>query len=365
MSKQEELKAIWKAAGYPAAGKLWEILKKNGVSRSFTRKEVDTYIASQAVSQLHHKPVKQKHSHITTTSPGVFYNVDLLDMTDVAGANGGNKWLLLCIDTFSRRAVIVPLKNKTAATTADALKQAFREMGKIPQVVLSDQGSEFKGATASFLSRNHVLHRVAEVGDHNRLGLVDRFSQTVKRWIAKHMTHEQTRKYLDVLPGMLKVYNESPHSVFGELSPNEAWKFPMETRHIHYERIQKGLKKKTGSKRQATLEVGDTVRILALKSVFDKGYRVKFSLTTHKIVAKQGLNYVLDNGKFYRASRLLRVAEEDAQPVEDVAKKARKERRRDVILQTEGIKQSNRREGLRSRVPTEQVEDVRYGRVHW
>ena len=361
----ELIQTVWEENGFPSGAKLWSILKKQGLTKGVNRNQVDALIAGKAVSQLHHRPVKKKHSHISTTAPGVMFNADLLDMTPYARANHGVKWICLCIDVFTRRAAAVGMNNKTAPVAADALKQCFSMLSdKPPNILLTDQGSEWAGNTARMLDKMKVIHKKAEVGDHNRLGLIDRFSQTVKRWIAKLMTHKQTQAYIDKLPELITRYNASPHSSLGDMSPDEAWKYPSEARNIHYNKIQHALNGKRGKKEIA---IGDSVRVLNLKKVFDKGYHVKYSLTPHKVVEKKGLNYILENGRFYRAARLLKVPppEEEVEPPKDVSKKARQVRRKEVILQTEGIVQSNRRSGLRERKPQSQLEDVRYGRVRY
>jgi len=363
MSQIGELKEIWKEHGFPSASRLWKILQQQGLTSRFNRGDVEKYIAGQKVNQLHRRPVRTKYSHITTTDRGIMYCIDLLDMTAYSHDNGGVKWLLLCIDIFSRRAAIVGVKNKTAGLVADALEVAIKELGMIPKVILSDMGSEFKGATAKFLVNNKIIHRLADVGDHRRLGIVDRFSGIVKSWIARHMTYHQTKKYIDVLPKLVEKYNSAPHSSLGGMSPDEAWEFPREARNYHYEKIQRGLKGKV----KGGIDVGDWVRVLKLKGVFDKGYHIKYSLVTHQVVEIKGLNYILDNGRFYRAARLQKVPppeEEEAAPV-DVARQARKSHRVAVKLKTEGIEEVNVRRSNRERRPTDQVEDVRYGKIKY
>lgn len=361
----EKVKKIWERNGFPGAARLWEILKKNGLSREYKRADIVKYIGSQKVSQLHSRPVKVKHSYITTTAPGVMFCIDLLDMTAYSHDNGGMKWLLLCIDIFTRAAAIIPVKNKTAPVVAEALEEACIYLGAIPKIILSDQGSEFKGATAKFMDKNNIIHKMAEVGDHNRLGLVDRFSGVVKGWIAKFMTYHQSKRYVDDLPDMVKQYNNSPHSSLGGLTPTEAWKYPSAARDYHYEKIVKGLSKHGKSK--GAIAVGDWVRIMKLRDVFHKGYKVRFSLTPHRVVKINGLNYTLDNGKFYRAARLLKIPppEEEAADLEDVAEKARVVHRTKVKLKTEGIEPQNVRRSNRERKPESQVEDVRYGKINW
>jgi transposase InsO family protein len=366
--KEAELKKIWKENGFPSASRLWAILRQRGLHADYNKSEVVKYIAKQDVTQLHHKPVKAKYSHISTIAPGIMYCIDLLDMSAYGRYNGGIKWLLLCIDIFSRVAAVVPVQNKTAVLVSEALKKACKEIGGFPKVILSDQGSEFKGATEKLLKDNSILHRLADVGDHRRLGIVDRFSAIVKGWVAKYMTYNQTKSYVDELPEMVSNYNKAPHSSLGGMSPNEAWMDENKARDYHYERIKKGM---TGKKNKNGIAVGDWVRVLKLRGVFDKQYNVKFSLTTYQVVDIKGLNYFLDNGKFYRAARLLKVPppeEEASAPVRDVGKEARRERKRELILQQEGVDpvaNPELRRSARERKPSSQLEDVRYGKVKY
>ena len=369
MDKKQQLLEIWEKNGFPSTARLWAILRQLGLDADYNKKEIEKYIAGQSVSQLHHRPVRTKHSHITTTAQGVMYCIDLLDMTAYSRDNDGVKWLLLVIDIFSRVAVIVGVKNKTAPIVAKALEEAFDQFGQYPQVILSDQGSEFKGATSKFLAENKIIHRLADVGDHRRLGIVDRFSGVVKNWIAKYMTYHQSKRYIDALPDLLENYNSAPHSGLGGLTPNDAWDHPSRAREYHYQKIQKAFAAQKKGKKGKAIEVGDWVRVLKLRAVFDKGYNVKYSLTPHKVVDIKGLNYVLDNGRFYRAARLLKVPapeETAAAPVVDVGKEARRERKKELLLQQDGVdpvKHPEIRRSARERKPTYQVVDEDGNRI--
>ncbi len=359
MSKLDEL---WSEHGFPGANRFLGILKQNGIK--ITRAQVDAYIEKQKTAQLHRRRARHVNTPMMTTSPGVIYQADLLDVTPFSHDNMGAKWLLVCINLFTRRAAVISMKNKTAATCLEALKEAFDELGAEPLVLHTDQGSEFKGVVEAYLKKNKINHRQNEVHDHRALGIVDRFCGVVKLWIAKYQTHKQSKKYINALEGFIEKYNNTPHSSLGEFTPNEALHYPRDIRNIFYARVQKAMSKKVGKKQQ--LQIGDHVRVLKIKGIFDKGYHVKYSLGVHTIVDIKGLNYILDNGKFYRADRLRKVPKpEDEEEVVDVARAGRKAHRTEVLLKTEGIAQSNRRAGLRERRPTEQVEDKRYGKIKW
>jgi transposase InsO family protein len=358
MSKLDDL---WKENNFPGANRFLELLKHKGIKA--TKSQVDAYIDAQKTAQLHRRPARHVNTPITTTNPGVIYQADLLDVTPFAHDNMGAKWLLVCIDVFTRRASVVSMKNKTAATCLEALKEAFDDLGEPPLVLHTDLGSEFKGAVEAYLKKHNIRHRQNEVHDHKTLGIVDRFCGIVKLWIAKYQTHSQSQKYIHALDGFVKKYNNSPHSNLGEFTPNEALRYPRDIRNVFYGRVQDAMNKKRGKSK--VLAVGDYVRILKIKGVFDKGYHVKYSLGVHRIVSINGLNYTLDNGKFYRVDRLRKVPKPDEEAVVDVARAGRKAHRTEVLLKTDGIVQSNRRSGLRERAPASYVEDAKFGRVKW
>jgi transposase InsO family protein len=363
----DQIHEIWQSNGFPSVSRLWKILQQQGLTNKYNLAEIHEYIEGQNTTQLHKKPARVGYSPITTTNRGIMYCIDLLDMSAYSHDNNGMKWLLLCIDIFSRRAAIRCVKNKTANLVSEALQECIDDLGIVPKVILSDQGSEFKGATGKLLEKLDIIHRTAEVGDHRRLGIVDRFSGVVKLWIAKFMTYNQTKRYVDELPVLLENYNKSPHSSLGGMTPNEAWNYPHEARDYHYEKIKKALKQT--KLKSNVIRVGDHVRVLKLKQVFDKGYHIKYSMTPHKVVDIKGLNYFLENGRFYRLARLRKIpapthpGEENAPA--DVAKQARTTHRVAVKLKTDGIEPSNLRRSNRERKPTEQVEDVRYGRIKY
>jgi len=111
---------------------------------------------------------------------GIFWQADLLDMSKYANKNGGNRWILIVIDIFDRRAYARAMKNKTAKETATAFEEIIKESTRVPMHLLTDSGSEFKGELQKLLDKNKISHRMADPGDHNLLGVIDRFSKTLK-----------------------------------------------------------------------------------------------------------------------------------------------------------------------------------------
>ena len=80
--------------------------------------------------------------HIEANAPGETVVMDLLHYPKAKG----HKYVLVVVDAFSRWAEVAALKDKYTATVADALVETvFTNTTGHPQLVVSDQGSEFKG----------------------------------------------------------------------------------------------------------------------------------------------------------------------------------------------------------------------------
>ena len=67
--------------------------------------------------------------------------VDLADMSVFSSTP--YRYMLVAVDTFTRKAAAVPLASKTAPAAANAWQQIVQALG-IPSYVYTDDGSEFK-----------------------------------------------------------------------------------------------------------------------------------------------------------------------------------------------------------------------------
>ena len=80
---------------------------KNNKSKKWLNKQLTYQI---------HKPVKLKYPtrKYSLRDVNVQFQADLVDMTKYAKYNKGIKWMLTCLDLFSRYAWAYPLKSKSA-----------------------------------------------------------------------------------------------------------------------------------------------------------------------------------------------------------------------------------------------------------
>ena len=115
-----------------------------------------------------------------TYSKGVadLYHIDLADMSNVAAFNDGVRYQLTCIEVFSKRAWVVPIRTKTGRDVANAFEKIL--IDGTPNMVQSDKGTEFLNSTfQSMLKRKGIKFYTSENEDL-KASVVERFNRTLK-----------------------------------------------------------------------------------------------------------------------------------------------------------------------------------------
>jgi len=68
---------------------------------------------------------------------------DLVEMQAFSKSNRGVRYLLTVIDVFSKYGWMLPLKDKTGKSVADAFKQIFKKSKQKPEKLWTDKSREF------------------------------------------------------------------------------------------------------------------------------------------------------------------------------------------------------------------------------
>ena len=181
--------------GMQSATKLYKKLKDNGV----TLKQIKEFIEKQEAYQVNKQPLRIKNYFpIVGAYENEIFQIDLADMGDISTTNNNYKWLLCCVDVFTRKAYIVAMKNKTAISVTTAMRHII-ERSK-PDIINCDQGSEFISREfKQLMADNDINVRYVPVGDHHKLAIVDRFIRTLRQLINNYQTAYNTTRYIDVL----------------------------------------------------------------------------------------------------------------------------------------------------------------------
>ena len=248
-------------AGYGGVQRLYSQAKK--VLPNLRKSQVEKFLQKYDAYTLH-RPVRWQYSRNKTLvdGPGVQYQIDLLDMQRYKKQNDGFRYILTCIDCFSRYAWGEPVKTKSGEETARAFNAILRK-APTPNVVQCDNGLEFYNSVFKKLLKERRIHMFS-TDSPTKASIVERFHRTLRSRLQRYFTHKNTHRWTDVIQKVLNGYNKSYHRSI-KTSPADV---NLET----MTRVRDALF--AGSDRHAKpkFNVGDQVRISQARRLFKKGY---------------------------------------------------------------------------------------------
>lgn len=240
-----------------------------GASELVRRSGVKPHVVKQFLHQqdtyTKHKDIRKKFPtrRVVVNNIDQQYQVDLVEMIPYAKDNKGYKYILTCIDVFSKYLWAIPIKSKSAENTAEALAKVFAE--RVPKMMQSDHGKEFENKTVQALLTKHGV-RFFTTNSEFKAQVVERVNRTLKTRMWRYFTEKGHKKWIDVLQDLVHNYNTSFHRSIG-MTPAEASLKKNEdvVRYNLYGQNDQ-------DHRNPKFEVGDSVRIAKWKSPFSKAY---------------------------------------------------------------------------------------------
>ena len=104
---------------------------------------------------------------------------------------------------------MVPLKTKQGHELVKAF-QTILASGRKPSKLQTDRGTEFLNRVfQKFLCENNI--EIFTVKSGLKASVVERFNRTFKNKMYKYFTAKNTLTYIDVLPRLVKSYNNTYH----------------------------------------------------------------------------------------------------------------------------------------------------------
>lgn len=238
--------------------------------QNISKREVGAFVNSQETNQLH-KPESAPEvvKPIIVKTPRIHYQIDLFEMKN-KGANDQKPYVFNMIDIFSKYMFLKPIPNKEAETVQEAIKEGFETMGK-PRRLQSDNGAEFKNETVDdYLKSVGVKQVFSSPYSPTTQGAVERSNRTIKTWLYKKMTEQNTKRWIDFLDDAVELYNNSTHSSTKytpfTLHYSSGKNQRKAVRRARDRMVGKAKKYLEERKHRPELEVGDQVRI-AIKKI--------------------------------------------------------------------------------------------------
>ena len=182
-----------------------------------TRAAVAKFLSGESTYSLHKQARKRfQRRHTFTQGIDDQWQAELVDLGRVLRrANKGNRYLLTCIDSFSKFAWAVPVREKTGASMEAAFKRLFEQANpRQPHRLQTDRGREFLNRPLQALFAARQIKHFASWSDQ-KASIVERFNRTLKARMWRYFTARQTHHFLDVLEALIHAYNHSMHRSIG------------------------------------------------------------------------------------------------------------------------------------------------------
>ena len=160
------MKEYWREFKYPSSYKLYQIMKKEG--HTVTLSEVDEFVSSKRTHQLHKKRRHNIQGHIVAFAKNGLWFADLLDMQNFSRQNKGFRYILLCIDVFTRREYSQSLKSKSKSSIRDGLDIIFHDLNIPVKLIITDSTNNYLNRDVHDLFKQlKIRQATVDVGDHN------------------------------------------------------------------------------------------------------------------------------------------------------------------------------------------------------
>ena len=238
--------------------------------------------------------------------------------------NDGYRYLLVCIDVFSKYAWIVPIKSKTGPALVEAFK-VILSSGRKPHKIMTDQGTEFFNKSFQTLLKNEGIE-LFNTFNETKASIVERVIRTFKTKMWRYFTAKKTMRYLDMLPDLVYSYNHSEHRSIGRQPALVNSENEDEVFHALYHNVLDNVQPV-----KYKFKIDDQVRISKIKRKFEKGYLPNYSkeiFTVSKTVPQNPAVYKLKDydgeelkGTFYDKELQKVIKHDDMYEVEKILKK--------------------------------------------
>ena len=249
---------------------------------NISQKQIRAWLNSQEERQIN--KYNNRPIYFKITAPPDYYQMDITFLPQLKAKNKGYSAMLCMVEIATRKAYVVPLKTKSEGEIAEAINKLVKQLK--PKAITTDNGSEFTNKTVQALfKKNNIIHYKTQPGDKYTLSIVERFNRTVKNYLRRYFTANNTYEWINVIDDIVENYNNSYQNGIHN-APNEVT--DAEVEQVRAEAIIHN----ADAKAKVGIDVGDIVRTKYKKTIFDKENEV-FSKGLYEVVEIVGYKYKL------------------------------------------------------------------------
>ena len=159
---------------------LYKYIQQNFIG--ITRKQCSEFLDEQPSRQLTKQIVHHINKPIVSLYSNGLWMVDLIDVSRLTYTNRRFNWIFNCMDAFSRKMWLEPLKTKSAEECAGALTTILAR-SRVAGVrrLLSDNGTEFQAEFDDVCRQHNIQHTRTNTYSARSNGIVERANGNIRK----------------------------------------------------------------------------------------------------------------------------------------------------------------------------------------
>ena len=248
--------------------------------------KIDKFLKQNPTSSLH----KNVRHYFPRRSVLAYYPYEIImsDLIDfnlpgMPGANKNYRYIMVFVCVFSKMAWAEPLKRKDGLSSVTAIENVLKKMKDLPANFVTDRGLEYYDRRVQELFRRNGIKHYSLRSKHKAC-IAERFIRTLKGRIFKYFWKNKTKNWIDVLQQLIENYNHTFHRSIKMA--------PIDVTLNNRAAVFRNLFPNANFKSTPRLRVGDQVRILRSKTIFDKGYTRNWSVELYRICEASSKNNI-------------------------------------------------------------------------
>ena len=167
---------------------------------------------NKILSEELHKPKRKNYPRrkIIVNHIDEIFAADLVEMQKFAKLNKGYRYLLTCIDIFSKYSWVIPLKDKKGINVKNALEKIFIQ--RSPKFLWTDRGKEFYNKQVQDLLNENNIKLYSTNNSEIKSSVVERFNRTFKNMMYKKFTQNNNTIFYNIINDLVNECNHKRHS---------------------------------------------------------------------------------------------------------------------------------------------------------
>jgi len=291
----EAIRDLFEELNQPSAARLKAVLKRRGIE--YDAADVDALVRKSGQRQIF-APRQQYPGKVTAPARNTRWAADSIHLASNPSKPGGEKYILVAQDIFSRRLFAEALQTISGPAVTRAFER-FTALEGIPLELSTDEGSEFTNPTfRAALAQLGVAHRVKAPQNKNAIATLDNAIGRLKQALFRQTAGQGTLDWASLLPKVVSGMNQSPHehlmeSAPDDVPPDEILTFALMKQASHD--MQKN--QEVNEKRVAELRGSGAFRVELPANLYTRGFKPRYSDAVHPIGIADGRVQVSDAGR--------------------------------------------------------------------